>query len=218
MRDAFQKRETLFRFNDNSIVHFAASYYAMDFLKKNGVMDAQFLIEPLGLDFIKNVINGPEVDFSAENRQNLILYNPAKKSRIMKKLLNRFTEHTFIPLKGFSPQQLVDLMKKSKLYVDFGKFPGPERLPKETAVCGCCILTSFRGAAAFYDDVCIPDEYKFKRFNLKDINNRIIDILDNYDRHIDNFQKYRSMVYLLESNFKKQIDATFKKENHIYHR
>jgi len=44
-----------------------------------------------------------------------------------------------------------------KLYVDFGKHPGKDRMPREAAVHGCCIITGRRGAAGNPFDIPIPN-------------------------------------------------------------
>lgn len=52
-------------------------------------------------------------------------------------------------------------MSKSKVYIDFGNHPGKDRIPREAAISGCIVITGKRGAAAFAEDVCIPETYKF---------------------------------------------------------
>ena len=37
---------------------------------------------------------------------------------------------------NMTPEEISDLFRKVKLYVDFGNFPGPERLPKEAVYNG----------------------------------------------------------------------------------
>ena len=56
----------------------------------------------------------------------------------------------FIPLRGLSREQLNDLFFKAKIYIDFGKFPGKDRLFREAALNNCCILTGKFGALYFY--------------------------------------------------------------------
>lgn len=209
IREIRAERKKLFNFDDNSIHHFTASEYAYSYVKSRGA-EPKRLIEPLGMDFLNSFASGEETQLSGNGRDQVVLYNPVKESRLMEILQKRFPQIPFVPLKGYTPEQLIELMKKSVLYVDFGKFPGPERLPKEAVICGCCVITGTRGASAFYEDVRIPDHYKMRNRSSQYVANLIMDVLGNYDRHIGNFEEYRSMVRDLEPNFEKQIREIFK--------
>lgn len=215
VKESLKKRKEILNFNDTSIYHFTGSHFALHFIQKQGIHSGNLLIEPLGRDFIDTVITPyhQSINLTSKNRKKQILYNPLKPSILMRKFMKAFPHYTYIPLKGLTPEGLVSLMKESRLYIDFGKFPGPERLPKEAAICGCCILTGTNGAAAFYGDVRIPEEFKISHNDLPKIKEKIDDLLDNYDDNIAKFQPYRDMVLSLESNFIGQIKQYFVK-NH----
>jgi hypothetical protein len=203
----------IFNFNNASIRHLTGSHYAYDFVTKHGATNVRLFIEPLGIDFINNVINGPAIDFNGLKRQDRVLYNPAKKSRTMRRFMETYPSYTYVPLQGLTPDQLIETMKTSKVYIDLGKFPGPERLPKEASVCGCCIITGQRGAAKFYQDVRIPDEFKIKKYSLSAIKEKLDMLLTEYDAQIAKFCEYRLMIKDLEKNFNKQIDDIFQYGN-----
>lgn len=208
IKEVRAERKKLFNFDDKSVHHFTASQYAYTYVKSRGA-NPHKLIEPLGMDFLNSFKSGEPADLSSNGRDQVVLYNPVKESKMMNSLQKKFPEIPFVPLKGFTPDELIEVMKKSVLYVDFGKFPGPERLPKEAAVCGCCIITGVRGASAFYEDVRIPDQYKMRNRSPQYVANLIIDILENYDKYIGKFEEYRNMVRDLESNFELQIKELF---------
>ncbi len=204
------ERKKMYNFDDNSILNFTASEYAYSYVKSRGG-NPQRLIEPLGMDFLNNFEQSTPTELSSNGRDRVVLYNPIKKSRLMSRIQKQFPEIPFVPLQGYSPTELIDLMKKSSLYVDFGKFPGPERLPKEAAICGCCVITGTQGASAFYEDVRIPDQYKINNRSVSEVAQFITTVLDNYDDHIESCEKYRDMVRNLESNFENQIKTIFHK-------
>ena len=106
------------------------------------------------------------------------------------------------------------MYQKAKVYMDFGTFPGAERIPKEAVINGCCIITGKYGASAFYKDVPINDEYKIdaKEENIDKIILSIKDLFDNYDEKIKDYEEYRNTVLNLENNFIKQIKGVFKDE------
>jgi hypothetical protein len=208
VKNILSNREKLFRFDDHSVIHINGSFYTADFVRRHGA-EPNMMVQPLGLDFQRMVLNNPPQKFSAEKRQDVVLYNPAKGSRVMSRLIRHCTNLKFTPLKGFSTSELIELLQSSKLYVDFGKFPGPERLPKEAVVNGCCIITGCRGAAAFSGDVRIPEKYKIRSGNIKSIHDLILSIFADYETHIQQFAEYRAMVYGLEKGFTNQIRNFF---------
>ena len=139
-------------------IHLAQLDYAVDHLKKLGVTEIYRISDVLNDDFFE-----PYVE---EQRNNTILYNPtpAKMTKFQHTVIQRcITEKgmKFQPLEGLTREQLINNMRHSKLYIDFGVFSGRERLPREAAMCGCCVITSNSGAAGYYTDLSIPNKYKF---------------------------------------------------------
>jgi len=59
-------------------------------------------------------------------------------------------------------EEVIKLLQKAKVYIDFDYHPRKDRLPREAAILGCCVITRKRGSAKFFEDVPIPDEYKFE--------------------------------------------------------
>lgn len=96
-------------------------------------------------------------------------------------------------------------------YIDFGNHPGMDRLPREAAINGCCIMTGVQGAADNEIDIPIPRSYKFDetKHSLEDIIKRIREILLNYDEHVNSFALYRERIIKEESEFYKQINQLF---------
>lgn len=190
--------------------HFCGSQYVYDILTARKFSNVEMLVEPLSLDFINR---GMADDLTSANRSDLIPYNPAKPSRIMKKLLLR-SDLRFIPIKGMPLSQVIDLFRRSKLYIDFGKFGGPERLPKESVYNGTCLLVGKRNAAVNDFDVAIPAEFKIADYNNEElVVARIKDVLTNYDAYIAKFQHFREKIDNLESNFIQAIKDYFVKTN-----
>ena len=197
---------------NDSTPKLAASYYAYDYLRKhNG--KPNLLIEPISLEFIEYFKNNNYTFTSAENRKNNILYNPAKGDNelMVERLKPLLPEYKFIPIKGFTHDEMLELMNHSKVYIDFRTFPGAERIPKEAVVCGMCIITGRNGASNYHGDVPIPDKYKFKKYKnqLDDISTAIKHLMENYSDRVNEFDEYRKTVYNLEENFIKQIKEVF---------
>lgn len=118
-------------------------------------------------------------------------------------------EVEWIPLQGFSREEMSDIMLKAKVYVDFGNHPGKDRIPREAAISGCCIVTGKDGSAFYQKDVNIPEEYKFDKTddNIPQIVHTIYRLINNYDGSIDEFDEYRCQIEHEEKYFYEQIKS-----------
>lgn len=69
-------------------------------------------------------------------------------------------------------------------------------MPGESAILGCCVITGKRGSAGFYEDVPIPEEYKFedKDEDIPNIVNKINDCIKNYNDRYKDFEYYRQFI------------------------
>ena len=185
--------------------HLCGSKFAFEETKKKYPnSNIVYLVEPISLDFLRI----GNTDLSSE-REDVVLYNPSKPSAIMTELLER-ARFNYVPLKGYTPKELAERYKKSKLYVDFGHFKGPERMPKEAVYFGCNILVSNHNAAANDFDVAIPQKYKVDDGETADqIEQRIADMLANYDKQNADFKPFKVKVEKLEDGFLKQMKGLF---------
>lgn len=190
-------------FNLNEAINLSGSHYAQKcLLERYGIKSIPF-IHSIGRDFLD-----AGMYVSQENRNNVVLYNPAKPSALTKYLIRR-GKFKYVPIQGMSFKELLDLFRSSKLYIDFGNFPGPERLPKETVFNGVNILVWKHNAAAT-DDVCIPDTFKVDPdADIQSIENKIAEMLHNYDRDFSSFSSFRNMIMCMEDNYYKQLDNIF---------
>lgn len=185
------------------IIHLYQSHYAQFHLYKLGMHKILPLFDYVNDELISKNNN--------KTKDNIILYNPAKGFEFTKKIIDRMVGYNFIPLKGLSRTQLNELMDKAKLYIDFGEFPGKDRLPREAALHDCCIVTGRNGASFFYEDLPINDEYKFdaKSCNINKICEKISNIITDYDDCIKDFDIYQKAIKKEKGIFFSQIDYIF---------
>lgn len=187
--------------NTPDLWHFYQSEYAHWFLLNNGVTKVSKLT-----DFISWEYRGLNVDL--QTKQNQILFNPKKGTDITNQLIQNYPEFNFVPIQNMTPLQIKELMLNSKVYIDFGHHPGKDRIPREAALCGCCVITGFKGSAMFFDDVNIESKYKFEN-DLSYFPKLINDIFNNFDRHYTNFEFYRKQINLEEEQFQLEVKKSF---------
>lgn len=180
------------------------SEYAQHFLQIQGFREQMAL-----KDYINTEHFSHSVDSS--NREDIILYNPKKGLNYTRKLIAKSPDLKWIPIQNMTRSQLIQLMETAKVYVDFGYHPGKDRLPRECAANGCCVITGMRGSAAFFEDVMIPKKYKFdeKKASINEIVNMIRWTLNNYESAINDFQLYRKKILSEKKEFEEQIAMIF---------
>ena len=151
--------------NEN-IIHIAQSEYAYDFLRMLKVRHLFKCVDVLNADFYE--------DYAEEERSDAVLYNPAKSTPFMQRLMAECHGIEFKPIQGMTRAEVIDAMRHSKLYIDFGEFPGRERIPREAALCGC----------HFY-------KYDNKPSHVWAIIRKIRYVLDNYTECKRDFDRFR---------------------------
>jgi len=213
IKSTLKHRSYSFQNESPNITHLCASFYAYDYVSQRSKNQVVKCIEPISKLFLK-MYSQEEKNISIQNRKDVILYNPVRKyNHILDQISKVAPELKFEPLRGLTQEQLIEKYKTSKLYIDFGAFPGAERIPKEAVLYGCAIITGKRGASGFHGDVPIPEEYKFG--NPEKQTNEIVEkihyVLENYENVYSDFDEYRNTVLNLEENFINSLKEIFRK-------
>lgn len=186
--------------------HLCQSKYAIEFLKKHNINNYIYLSDYLNDTYL-------EIKQKDINKEDIVLYNPKKGFKFTKKIIERSPKINWIAIENMTTQQVRQLLLKSKVYIDFGNHPGKDRFPREAAICDCCIITGKRGAAKYYQDVAIQDEFKFedKEININKILEKIELCLNDYDNQSKKFNNYRSIIMMEKEKFIKDIEEIFEK-------
>lgn len=172
--------------SDDSIVHIAQSEYAWDFLYNLGIKRLVRCSDIVNRAFYE--------EYQEEPRSNTILYNPAKSSAFMSELMAKSPEFEFKPITGMTRAEVIDTMRHAKLYMDFGEFPGRERIPREAVLCGCCLITSRIGSAAFMPDFCHTYKFESKSSHIWAIKRKMQHVLDSYEECRKDFNAFRLVL------------------------
>lgn len=188
------------------MIHFSQTQHATDYLKQCGIEPVP-LIDSINEDFL----NDNHLEF-ANTKQDIILYNPNKGKKVTDKLIVANPQWQFVPLKGLNREQLSEQLYAAKLYIDFGHHPGRDRMPREAAMHGCCLITGVLGSAGNEIDLPILKRYKLDSSApefVAEFSQLATDILANFAAHYRAFDNYRDYLKNEPKIFRQQISDYF---------
>lgn len=203
----YKLSDIIYQVYDKNWIHLTQSEYAYRYcLEERGINKSNIfnLSDYLSKDFIDQADKK-----SKGNRLNQVLYNPKKGIAFTQSLISRHPDITWIPIINMTSAQIAQLMSTSKLYIDFGNHPGKDRIPREAAICGCCVITGMRGAAANSVDIPISSKYKFQEKDDQFIIRKISYIFDNFEECSRDFDDYRTKIKQEETVFGSEINSVF---------
>lgn len=187
--------------------HWAQSHYAMEFIKSKGVEKVKYISDYLRSEFIHQA---QKVDIS--KKQEFIAYNPKKGLHFTQQIIRASAGGIkFIPIIDMTIEEVTELLSLAKVYIDFGNHPGKDRIPREAAMLGCCVVTGLDGSAKFNDDLPIPLDYKFAG-NISDlpcIVEKLKFILANYDDCRLDFVQYKEFIMREQKLFVESVSTVF---------
>jgi len=180
------------------------SRYAFEYFK--ALNPKYYLSDYLNESFLK-------IQTDLSQKKNIVAYNPKKGFAFTKKIISLAKDIKFIPLINMTREEVIKTLQRAKVYIDFGNHPGKDRIPREAAILGCCVITGKRGSAAFFEDVPIPDEYKFedKEENIPKIIEKIKDCFKNFEERYKDFEYYREFIRNEPQKFIEDLKKIFVK-------
>ena len=187
-----EKLFKIYNYKNDNLLKLADFYMTNSYRGMNWFRDLTplyYLSEYLNPEFLKT-----QTDLS--KKENMVTYNPKKGLHFTKKIIKSAKDIKFAPLINMSREEVIEILQRTKVYIDFGNHPGKDRLPREAAILGCCVITGKRGSAAFFEDVPILDEYKFedKEENIPKIVEKIKDCFINFEERYKDFEYYRHVI------------------------
>lgn len=139
-------------------LHLVQSKYADDHLQSYDLSNIKYLSDYLNDEFLS-------IETIIQKKEDIVAYNPNKGARFTQNIISQATHIKFVPIEHMTRQEVIELLQKAKVYIDFGNHPGKDRIPREAAILKCCVITGRRGSATFTEDVGISDEFKFDDLN-----------------------------------------------------
>ena len=194
---------------DKDITHLIQSEYARLFLLSKNISEDSIL--PLS-DYIEDsIVEESKKESKGKRSDKKVLYNPKKGYAFTQELIKYMPEIEWTPLINMNKEQVINELKSSKLYIDFGEHPGKDRFPREAVLLGSAIITGKKGAAKNNVDVPISDEFKFDDDIklLPNIKTKIHEVLDNYDSIITKFSDFKKEIQNEKEVFNQEIDNAF---------
>ena len=184
----------------NDITHFVQSESARLFLLRNGINEDNivFVEDYLSQEFIMNT-----VDKDNTPMENIVVYNSKKGIETTQKLMTARPDICWKPIQNMTPQEVHNLLRRAKVYIDFGNHPGKDQIPREAALSDCVVITGRRGAADNDIDINIPDKLKIMDNDIEKILTRIDEVLAEYD------YAYRQRIKDVFPRFRQELIETF---------
>lgn len=194
-----------FRKAENAVItHLAQSDYVECFLQSNAANQWYPLNASLNPLFY--------APLKRNHRADRVLYNPVKGSEYLCRLKEAAPDIEWVAIKNMTRAAIASLMRHSKVYVDFGHFPGRDRMPREAVLCGCCIVIGDAGSAGHCKDFPVHQRYRFtlkKELNYSDVITVIRDCLSNFDQRQKDFDFFRNHLMSDKKRFVREIRAIF---------
>lgn len=196
-------------------LHLYQSEYARSFLHTAHLGPAARLSDYLASDYIR-AIGGAR----PRHRRELVAFNPAKGIKRTGLIFHALAKGVkeapkVVALEGMSRDQIRQVLAEAKVYIDFGEHPGKDRMPREAAAMGCCVLTNRRGAAGNNIDVPIPADCKIDdrkpRFELRAVG-KIHKLLDDFHQQSPRFDDYRRTIASEPVLFEADAEAVFSRQ------
>jgi hypothetical protein len=186
--------------------HLWQSEYAARFLASHD-MNAQPLCGYVATDYLLS-----EDEIGRLAKEDIIAFNPSKGFDLTRGLMGLDVPGDWVPIENLSRAGVRELLRRSKLYVDFGNHPVRDRIPREAAISGACVITGRRGSAAFSEDVPIPCEWKLDE-SAPDFKQRFenlaCQILGSHASHADRLKQYRNAIRSEKDEFFAAIGDLF---------
>ena len=203
-------KHTEYRFEPNkTVTHWYQSQRTKEFLlTKKLDNDIAYLCDYVTELFFENLHE--QNNFP---KQNNIKYNTKKGLDKIEKYMNLLPQYNWVPLSGMTREEMRDTLRKTKLHLDFGYFPGRDKIPREALISGVCLLTGRDGTSAFKEDLGIPERYKLHadEVQTEKVIELINHVMNNYEEVFEELYSFRTFVMNEKSRMIEDVKQLFNK-------
>lgn len=178
--------------NKNVKIHLYQSYYAQEMVGIKGFMIGDYIND--------------EFVFTPTEKQDIVCCNGVK-DKITPDVCKKLGIHC-ISISGMTKQDVMNVLKMCKVYVDQGGHPGKDRIPREAALMNCVVVTNRKGSAGYDQDVDIDEKFD-------DCENALVNIMSNYDVFFKKQKRYRNKIKNEKMDFFYNVNYVFKKRLNV---
>lgn len=202
----YKHREYIFEKN-KTVYHLYQSQRTKDFLDTK-VLDnkTEYLCDYVNDLFFENISL-----IDSTKKGNIITYNPKKGLKKIQEIIENLPEYRWIALENLTKIELRDILRSAKLHIDFGYFPGRDKIPREALVSGCCLLTGREGTAGYKEDLGIPEKYKLSdgEISVENVTSMVKHVLTNFEEVQAEFSSFRDFVLSEKSRMIEDVKKIF---------
>lgn len=143
--------------------------------------------------------------------ENLIAFFPRKGGKLALSFMDKYSDLNYLRLENFTKKEMIFALDVSKIYIDFGTFPGKDRIPREALLRGCVIFIHNQGCATDYESFPVDDYF---RFSTEDVSNGVLyekikETLANYTVMQEKQNYMREQVFQEYNLFEKKVKDIF---------
>ena len=128
----------------------------------------------------------------------MVVYNPKKGYGFTKEVLKHLKALNVktLALEKLSRDEMEAILKRAKVYLEFGSLPGKDRIPREAIMLGCCVLMGKNGSGKYREDFPLPEKYLFDcdLIEIPRIVKAVQSVLSQYTEEIAKYEFYRRII------------------------
>lgn len=181
-------------------LHISQSRYAQSQIRERHGIDSEIVTDYVNVSF-----HSRDLDPVREQHEFQICTNPAKGIDMIETFQNVCSDLSLLKISGSNRLDLQLQMLKSDLYIDFGHFPGKDRMAREASALGLPVLLHRQGAAANATDFPLNDWYKFT--TVEEAYNKASIMLQSLDGHRLRQSALRTSVQNEQSTFMLEVSS-----------
>jgi hypothetical protein len=184
-------------------VHIFQSHYARDQARKFG-LDG-LLVSDYTLSFENSTR-----DKLSEHKSIDLCYFEKKALGAQELIETLKSEFNVVSINNLKQEQVKDLMRSTKVFLDLGNHPGKDRMPREAALCECIPVVRRVGAADYYSDVPLPEDLKLTVQVLRSTTllvQILRALLNNWESYNNKLNSYRWYILSEREMFSREVES-----------
>lgn len=142
---------------------------------------------------------------------NSIAYFPRKGGNLAAKFIEQYPDFYFIRLEKLNQLGMLWALDSARIYIDFGDFPGKDRIPREAILRNCIIFIHNKGCATDVESFPIDNYFRFTEEDILDgtLYTKIKHALHHYDEILQRQFFMKGQIFQEFDVFENNIQQCF---------